>query len=67
MTDIRNMLLMELESLQSRRRDAVDTYVSTGNRAYWREVREVSQTIAEKLNELAGSLLPGRESVSRRR
>jgi hypothetical protein len=52
MIDKRNMLLMELESLQSRRRGVVDAYVSTGNRACWSEVREVSQAIAEKLDEL---------------
>jgi hypothetical protein len=52
MNDKRNMLLMELESLQSRRRDAVDAYESTGNRACWCEVREISQAIAEKLQEL---------------
>jgi hypothetical protein len=46
------MLLVELESLQARRRDAVESYLSTGDRNYWREVREVSQSIDAKLSEL---------------
>jgi hypothetical protein len=52
MIDRRNTLLIELESLQTRRRDAVEAYVSTGDRNCWREVREASQAIAGKLQEL---------------
>jgi hypothetical protein len=52
MTDRRNMLLAELESLQTQRRDAVEAYLSTGDRNYWCEVREVSQSIDTKLCEL---------------
>ena len=52
MTDRRNMLLTELENLQSRRRDAIEAYVSTGDRNRWREVREASQAIADALREL---------------
>jgi hypothetical protein len=54
MTDRRNMLLRELEDFQTRRRDAVEAYVSTGDRNCWREVREASQAIAERLWELEG-------------
>jgi hypothetical protein len=52
MADKRIMLLTKIESLQARRRDAVDAYVSAGNRACWREVCETSQAIAETLREL---------------
>ena len=52
MTDRRSMLLSELESLQSRRRDAVETYNRTGNRAYMLEAQQTSQAIADKLSEL---------------
>jgi hypothetical protein len=52
MTDRRDTLLTELESLQNRRRDAVEAYVSTGNQHCWREVREASHAIANKLLEL---------------
>jgi hypothetical protein len=58
MTDRRNMLLVELESLQTRRRDAVETYLSTGDRNCWREVHEVSQSIDAKLCELEETRLP---------
>ena len=58
MTDRRNMLLTELESLQTQRRDAVEAYLSTGDRNYWCEVREVSQTIDTKLNELEETRCP---------
>jgi hypothetical protein len=54
MTDRRNMLLMELEKLQTRRRDAVEAYVSTGDRNCWRKVRDASQAIADMLRELEG-------------
>jgi hypothetical protein len=36
---------MQLESLQKRRRDVVQAYVSTGDLNFWREVREVSESI----------------------
>jgi hypothetical protein len=52
MTDRRNMLLLELENLQTQRRNAVEAYMSTGDRNHWREVRDVSQFIADKLREL---------------
>ena len=52
MTDQRSMLLIELERLQARRCDAVEAFVSTGDRTFWREVRETSQAIANKLREL---------------
>jgi len=58
MTDRRNMLLAELESLQTRRRDAVEAYLSTGDRNYWREVREVSQSIDTNLRELEETRSP---------
>lgn len=58
MTDRRNMLLAELESLQTQRRDAVEAYLSTGDRNYWCEVREVSQTIDTKLSELEETHCP---------
>jgi flagellar biosynthesis/type III secretory pathway chaperone len=52
MTDRRNMLLVELENLQTQRRNAVEAYMSTGDRNHWQEVREISQSIADKLREL---------------
>jgi hypothetical protein len=52
MIDRRNRLLIELEYLQKRRRDAVQAYVSTGDLNFWREVREVSESIADRLGEL---------------
>ena len=58
MTDRRDMLLMELEDLQTQRRDAVEAYVSTGDRSCWREVRQASQAIAERLRELEGMRRP---------
>jgi hypothetical protein len=51
-TDQRSILLNELEGLQARRRDAVNAFTSTGNQACWREVRDTSQAIADKLREL---------------
>jgi hypothetical protein len=50
--DQRCILLNELEGLQARRRDAVDAYTSTGNQVCWREVRDASQAVADKLREL---------------
>jgi hypothetical protein len=50
--DQRDSLLMEVEGLQARRREAIETYNSTGNRACMREAREASQAIADKLHEL---------------
>jgi hypothetical protein len=50
--DQRTILLTELEGLQARRRSAVDAFTSTGNQACWREVRDTSQAIADKLREL---------------
>ena len=58
MSDRRNMLLIELENLQTQRRDAVEAYMSTGDRNYWREVRDVSQSIADKLRELEETRRP---------
>jgi hypothetical protein len=58
------MLLTELESLQSRRRDAVEAYVSTGNRHCWREVREASQAIANKLRELEEMRCPAEHKLA---
>ena len=52
MTDRRDILLVELENLQTQRRNAVEAYMSSGDRNHWREVREVSQSIADKLGEL---------------
>ena len=52
MTDRRDILLVELENLQTQRRNAVEAYMSSGDRNHWREVREVSQSIADKLREL---------------
>ena len=65
MTDRRNMLLVELENLQTQRRNAVEAYMSTGDRNHWREVREVSQSIADKLRELeeARPSAPGLDSL----
>jgi hypothetical protein len=50
-TDQRSILLTELEGLQARRRNAVDAFTSTGNQACWREVRDTSQAIVDKLRE----------------
>jgi hypothetical protein len=58
MSDRRNMLLIELENLQTQRRDAVEAYMRTGDRNYWGEVREVSQSIADKLGELEETRRP---------
>jgi hypothetical protein len=52
MIDQRNRLLIELEHLQKRRRDAVQAYVNTGDLIFWREVRQVSECIADRLGEL---------------
>jgi hypothetical protein len=67
MTDRRKMLLMELENLQTRRRDAVEAYVSTGERNCWRKVREASQAIADKLRELEGMRRPIEKAADLRR
>ena len=64
MTDRRNMLMMELEDLQTRRRDAVEAYVSTGDRNCWRKVREASQAVAERLRELEGMRRPAEKAVN---
>jgi hypothetical protein len=52
MIDQRHRLLIELQHLQKRRRDAVQAYVNTGDLNFWREVREVSESIADRLAEL---------------
>jgi hypothetical protein len=52
MIDQRNRLITELENLQKSRCDAVAAYRRTGDRNYWREACEVSQTITAKLHEL---------------
>ena len=52
MIDQRSRLLTELENLQKSRRDAVAAYKRTGDRDYWREACNVSQTITAKVHEL---------------
>jgi flagellar biosynthesis/type III secretory pathway chaperone len=52
MIDQRGVLLTELVSLQAKRRDALDAYNRTGDRACMRKVQETSQAIADKLREL---------------
>jgi hypothetical protein len=52
MIDQRGVLLTELVSLQAKRRDALDAYNRTGDRACMREAQETSQAIADKLREL---------------
>ena len=52
MIDQRSKLIIELENLQKSRRDAVAAYKRTGDRNYWREACEVSQTITANLLEL---------------
>jgi hypothetical protein len=52
MINQRNRLLIELEDLQKRRRDAVQAYVNTGDLIFWREVRQVSECIVDRLGEL---------------
>ena len=44
--------LTELERLQAKRRDALEAYNRTGNRAFMREAQEASQAIANKLSEM---------------
>jgi hypothetical protein len=46
------MLLMELEGLQAKRRDALATYNRTGDRAWMREAQEASQAINNMLREM---------------
>jgi len=58
MTDRRDMLLVELDNLQTQRRNAVEAYMNTGDRNHWREVREASQSIADKLRELEEARRP---------
>jgi len=50
--DQRDRLLMEVGGLQARRREAIETYNSSGNRTCMREAREASKAIAGKLHEL---------------
>jgi flagellar biosynthesis/type III secretory pathway chaperone len=64
MTDRRYMLLVELENLQTQRRNAVEAYMSTGDRTHWREVREVSQSIADRLRELEEARQPAAKGDS---
>jgi hypothetical protein len=52
MIDQRIRLLTELEALQTQRRDAIEAYNGTGDRACMREAQETSQAIADKLREL---------------
>jgi hypothetical protein len=52
MADKRTALLIELERLQASRRDAMEAYNSTGNRAHMLEAREASHAIADKLSKL---------------
>ena len=44
--------LTELERLQAKRRDALEAYNGTGDRAFMREAQDASQAIADKLCEL---------------
>ena len=52
MIDQRSRLITELENLQKSRSNAVAAYKRTGDRNYWREACEVSQTITANLLEL---------------
>ena len=66
MIDQHTRLQMELENLQKQRRDAVAAYVKTGDLNYWREVREVSETIAalSELEETATKGIDGSDQAS---
>ena len=59
MIDQRSKLIIELENLQKSRSNAVAAYKRTGDRNYWREACEVSQTITAKLQELEQTGLDG--------
>ena len=59
MIDQRSKLIIELENLQKSRRDAVAAYNRTGDRNYWREACDVSQTITAKLHEFEETGLDG--------
>jgi hypothetical protein len=48
---IGSMLLTELERLQAKRRDALEAYNRTGNRAYMLEAQDTSRTITDALRE----------------